>query len=253
MHGTPISADGLISVDDRGGLILSWRERGSSDHITSTHCEDLRGHTCYICGRGWEFNGPSFMNHKSMDNPFATRRHVHKTCYDKHATLREASDLYALLCESPLLFGGIEEIPNEYWPDAHHYPKDSWFKVPLVISREREGELEKGQERRVTIVHGVFIKCGWRKRVFNMELHYPPGHKFRPDDIKGTLLETSDSTKHFQDQSLLIHAWPSIGDEQRRLVLHAFASVIKRHFPEALFRKEVKLPEDEGVMTTALA
>jgi len=233
MHGKPISDDGLITADDRGQLMVWWRD---GDSLSATYTPDLRGVRCAICDQLWMMSGIDWADHATTGEPY--RRHAHRSCITRHSSLVEASEWFALLVDSPLLIDGIHEIPNEYWPDSpgSRVTAPTWMKVELCL-------IDKDEEK--SRIGYATLKLGWRKRVAHMELRfstYESGGPITPEQVRGTWIDEVKNTKEIKDESVLVHAWPGNQDEERRQALLSFAQIIRRRFPNARFRKEFPEP-----------
>jgi hypothetical protein len=176
-----ITTDGLVGYDQFDQLVhVDQREPGF--HVTR-FVRDVRGHTCVLCGRGWEMNGPSFGDQCVVRH---MEKLAHSSCMDRHQIFEEFFTVHRALCTA-ILFSGMREVPNAYWAG-----KKPSYQADAIVETGRE------------IVAQFTV--GMRKRVWEVSVTVKSDEPFPLEELM-LAFEGEKVTKSFGENSVLIHAW----------------------------------------------
>jgi hypothetical protein len=195
----------IIGFDEFGQFSVVKSDKDGS--ATLYHIGDPRGHTCLLCGRGWETTVSSLLDQYLLPD---LGKWVHKGCFVGHLSLNH-HDLFVDALVGARGFGALVRwdevvfIPNEYdggWDT-------SWFRVDLLDD--------------------IRIIFGRRKRVFEIRFENRPGstvrNVFSESELSRCLNFGSGEKVTYEGRKdrILIHAW---SDEKVRQYIGTFCSIL---------------------------
>ena len=171
---------GTVFVDQDGQFAVRYQG-------TVRHPEDVRGSKCPICGLGWEMTPERVLDQWRNDVGL-----VHKTCYERWLQFHERRELVLALRDVARseLIGRIQPIPNE----CGGVFNTCWYVV----------ETDE-----------IFIRVGFRKRVWHVELRAKTGVSLDFENIERKF-EDIKQPKLFEPGRCYVHA---ASDEKMRLYL----------------------------------
>lgn len=188
-----ITYDGRTGFDQYGQLV-SWTEPDAEGYSNGIMIRDVRGCTCYVCGRKWELTTEAFRDQLVDDE----RRLMHRTCYDGVAKMNAHHDIKTALLKAGYLFS-MEEVPPRY---PHSTP---WQRITVLSNRKDRADTD------------YRIVLGRRKRVWEIRFHALNSleafgaHDISPlfedvTDTKGISYDVSEHEPEF-GKYFYVHAW----------------------------------------------
>lgn len=208
----PITPDGRTGFDQYDQL-MTWTVPDTNGYARGRIISDVRTHTCYICGRGWENTTESLCDQVAEDDMF-----MHQTCYFGHRKLAEKRLLTDALIKADFLCR-LEEVPPRY---PHSTP---WQRVSLLKNDQARSD------------SGFKIVLGSRKRVWEVRLHAPIEYLNRLQEKTKDYPETNGFRHESSDDPDLgsyffLHAWSM---DQLIEFLKLFQSVLPEDFKGGRF------------------
>ena len=180
----PITSDGRTGFDQFNQL-MSWTEPDSEGYTTGRPIRDVRGCTCYICGKGWELTTEALLDQTTIDYKMT----AHASCLFGYRKVAEYYLLQNALIEAGYLFQMTEMEPQ--------YPHSTPWQTITILSA--------GKDRADT---GRRLSLGRRKRVWEIRFDgsYEQVKRIEllfndVDDTKGISVAGIENT-HFY-----VHAW----------------------------------------------
>lgn len=144
---TPLGGDANLGYSNTGTLYA--QKRAGESIIIIRPVNDARGHTCGICGRGWELTAESFLDQQTWS---LKKGPVHSTCYVRFISLMDKRLYRQALVEAKLRFDeDIIELDSHYWVNDPVWKHRLWYRVRLLD-------------------HQRTLLLGFRKRVHHLEI-----------------------------------------------------------------------------------
>lgn len=197
----PLTADGLVGLDEFGQTVLKTIE---GDHETYMFVADVRDLTCPMCERGWEPTGPA-IGDQTRWQVLGDGVHVHLSCLARFSGFQQREEVWSAICAARLRFRGLKAIPNGYWRSTDPWGRwQPWYSAELLE-------------------HPLTLTIGMRKRVWSIELRALGSHEISSHAEARAAFADEDVTKGFGPQSLHVHAW---GDAKMREYVGKLATLL---------------------------
>jgi hypothetical protein len=100
----PFTPDGRTGFDGFNQL-MSWSKPDDSGYTTGKMILDVRGCTCYICGKGWELTTEHLQDQVVVSGDL-----MHQTCFYGYQKLTSKKDIQQMVIDAGYLFQ-MEEAP----------------------------------------------------------------------------------------------------------------------------------------------
>lgn len=180
----PITADGRTGFDQFNQL-MSWTEKDADGYSTGRFIRDVRGCTCYICGKGWELTTESLRDQTTIDSKMP----AHESCLIGYRKVAEYYLLQNALIEAGYLFRMDEMEPQ--------YPYSTPWQTITILSANKD-RLDTGRR----------LSLGRRKRVWEIRFN---GSYEQVKHLETLFTDVDDtkgiSTAGMENTHFYVHAW----------------------------------------------